>query len=1500
MDKKKITIGILLLIIVSSSIIYIQYMDKVRIRVDNDKTTFYVPHENYSWIWTVAGREENRLFDGTSIMYRQTDGIQIDKRINNETQEIWIERRTPYQRGQVIIDTYYFRGDVEGVEYFPISHKVTVLNAKGKFYRYTVDDLTDTGEKRKLIDETELSFGKNMNVELQKDYRWAWIGWPYGSNSLSAQYDINSNNETFYVRLFDPYYTSRYYWNDDFEDSSINESLWDNKTYSCQGGSNPGSESVVEEGNFYTDGSLRAYVLANSAPGNSVRRWAAFWTNQDFKEGEDYQINFTINGTEDSAVSNLYFTKDESSSGPTCGTSSTMNDKVDEWNSTLIYSFSETELEQSPVDYSLDIDSSAETVTFSNDTEILATKDISVIENWHIIFEQIAAESDGPSDSMDFYLFNFTVLSYQDPLINFTFPEEETYYQTQKSTLNYSLKVLNGEADSCWYSLNGGETNTTVVCHNNVTGISSSEGENDWMICSNDTLGQKTCNYSTFYIDTTNPGVLYGSGTNDNDTWYSTPNITIDAIVNENNTKNITFRLYNETGEYNITSYNMKTENDNNSIIFYDVPNGNYTFNFTVFDLSGRNNSSESRITYIDSISPIISYTPNSDDSNTSANFNNKDWIFVNVSITETKEDEIVFNLYTREGIVNSTSSSDGKRTINWTGLSGGTMYYWNVSIIDKAGNKENAGVRKYGEEIINFSIQREYDNVSAELGTDIELNGTNTLDNICFSIDHPDYGKNYTCSFWDNLINLTINYFNKKLFSDGSSYKNFVFGGIHVDDENLSITSHRYDEVVNLSFNMSGDAKNVLFYGCNTTTRDRIYEGVLRNKNIYLNKTTTGETNKTIGFSSKGDSLIYFYLDDNANIKNISLNISSEKFGFNYTNSFSNYSDIDESQTDAHLALIGKILPKKSNKKNYTFDDFNDGAINSSLWTYSCPVSSSSEIVCTSETGGNLKSRIFSDNGDDLASATLPVYTYNISGVQSEDIYFPLEVDFFGSMSNDFGVGGDNFIQFGGEKIWEMNIPPSDLPSGSSEASAKLFFHIEQFNTSHFKVTIDGTENSSNTDGYSKEIVYDNNVTYVSASIVNFLNFYISITKGSDDPYVDNTLLVDYINRTLSERENSSVISNSIYNPNSNIQNIDNITLSGFFPENETLSPYLSADDGQNWEGVSLNSAHSFSNPGKNLRWRLDFNISEPKDKTNSIEISKISIQLEKNNLSNLTFDFGNDGISDYNISGIFSKSNGSKIINLTNSDLSSSFVEDSQIYSHLYKIPLEIGTDTPGELDINWINITYDPNPVFINTTFIQDYLNNYGEGITNFTIPLRSQEGSVNITNLNYNYAGGNETIKVTAQNNDNSLNLTRYVTFYYSRWDYSFVPNLVDFLEFVPDSPSKNNVTPYGQSDINPIINITNYGYGGKDSNLSVYLENTSNCVNLTISTTNSKSDGYQLNESWEEIVSNKEYLNTTNIWMWADYDCSYNNWRLFNPNLYFRQCANNTYCSEDLI
>ena len=88
-----------------------------------------------------------------------------------------------------------------------------------------------------------------------------------------------------------------------------------------------------------------------------------------------------------------------------------------------------------------------------------------------------------------------------------------------------------------------------------------------------------------------------------------------------------------------------------------------------------------------DVIFPLINYGTGTDSNNVNRS---RPWIYVNVSVTETNEDTITFLLYNSTyGIINSTSSTTGLRTINWTNLVDGT-YYYNVTINDTAGN-ENA-----------------------------------------------------------------------------------------------------------------------------------------------------------------------------------------------------------------------------------------------------------------------------------------------------------------------------------------------------------------------------------------------------------------------------------------------------------------------------------------------------------------------------------------------------------------------------------------------------------------------------------------------------------------------------------------------------------------------------------------------------------------------------------------------------------------------------------------
>jgi len=203
--KKEIIYFGSLVIILFATIFYVQFDDSVKIGLHNDYTVLKVFNFSGNEKWLIAGKEFDALFDGTSKMNRRKSGIK--RSYWNDSAYFYMQRVTPYIRGPVVVDTYKFSKHTTKVEQVPIEGKREVYNASGFYYRYIVDELTDTGPKRKLNGETFLEFGLNTNVELHPGYRWAWIGsnnLGKGSDSLAAQYDIKSDYEVFYFRLFDP------------------------------------------------------------------------------------------------------------------------------------------------------------------------------------------------------------------------------------------------------------------------------------------------------------------------------------------------------------------------------------------------------------------------------------------------------------------------------------------------------------------------------------------------------------------------------------------------------------------------------------------------------------------------------------------------------------------------------------------------------------------------------------------------------------------------------------------------------------------------------------------------------------------------------------------------------------------------------------------------------------------------------------------------------------------------------------------------------------------------------------------------------------------------------------------------------------------------------------------------------------------------------------------------------------------------------------------------
>ncbi|MFW6310987.1 MAG: hypothetical protein ACOC1K_02000, partial [Nanoarchaeota archaeon] len=1126
--------------------------------------------------------------------------------------------------------------------------------------------------------------------------------------------------------------------------------------------------------------------------------------------------------------------------------------------------------------------------------------------NWNDLesnttYEWYVNVTDNQSSTTTSDTWNFTTDVFKLEILQ---PEDNLGINNRTFDLNFSIQNET-TLDKCLWWVNDTSNQTIPNCKN--TTITLNEGKYNLTLWVNNTDGGfGENNVSNFFIDLTNP-LWKNNKTNLTSTTKKGQKVYFNITFTDNfKAGNSIFSWYNGTKWLNdsLNSWSNNTEIKETKMI--NSTSDNLWINWTWYfnDSVGNSNKTDRFNKLIDNYNPRINYTIGTETNNSGFLRN---WIFVNVSASDGNNDTITFNLYnSTKDLINSTSFNYGVQQINFTNLSRG-IYYYNVSANDTSGNINSTDTRKINLSSF-FEIEGFSDNLTVELGSNVSINISGFEENLYLDIEHPDFGDNYLNISSSTIFNLSINSFIKELFSDNINNVLINFSNFSINNSAFSILSHQYDEVDNITFNISSNdfIKSLTFYGCNSSTIDRAYFGYLKDNKILVNQSVSSDGSsfrnyENLTFLTWGDSLVYFYLDKNAKIKNIIMNVSGDSYGLDYDDSFTrdNYTNINDSETDGEL-FYDTILPKINSTDMYLYDDFEDGYINQTLWINGTYQSGSGWRVGTKETDGNLKLEWFSDNGVALTSGYTRTYTRLIRGETSKNITFSITSSRYDSHRNDVGVAGGTKIYIEDQNIWSLDNPPNDYPDGNEETDAELDFKIIALNATHTKVIINGTENSSNSDGYSKEIVYDNNETIYDTSLKH-ISFKADGIKGGSDPYGKHILNVEYMNATFSKRNYTTIVSEPVFNPESNISSIDNVYFNISGAQGESSAIYLSADGGDNWEAVTNNEPHTFTNTGNELVWLMLTSIQQPDNYLYTTFLRGVEITINSSEPENISFDFGNDGVYEYNHSGVLNDANSPIKLNLTDANLSGAFTDSRKIYDNTYAIPLKVKTDSAGLINLHNFNISYDPNPVVLNKTYIQTYLDNYGENHTNFTIPIGGQNGSVNITNPKYEYAGGNDTVKLNLHDIDYSFNISRYLTYFYSRWDYSIVPSYVDYIEFIPGSPTEDNVSAYGQTEDTPILNLTNYGYGGKKANLSVYMNDTedTNCVNITLSF-NNKSNGYQLNESWIDLNKSMDYLESTEIWLWADYECDYSNWRLFKPHLYFRQCANGSVCSTEVI
>jgi len=294
---------------------------------------------------------------------------------------------------------------------------------------------------------------------------------------------------------------------------------------------------------------------------------------------------------------------------------------------------------------------------------------------------------------------NITVVNITIP-VSFTF-DDNTTNGTSLSASNYTFTINN--RTTSW-------SNTTTYL------INGSEAKNFWINATAPTPGtynitvttvnitsSYSSNISVTVTDITAPSAIsFQNQTPSTGVNLSQNYITVNISSTDNvGISTIRLYLYNSTGLVN----NTNSTSNPALINFTNLADGVYYVNATANDTSNNVNTSSGTLTItLDTTNSLIQFVASTESNNSNVSRN---WIFVNVTLTETNFKNITFVLYNNSSLVNSTNytvNSASNRTINWTGL-GDRTYYYNVTVYDLANNTNITETRQITLDTVSPSL---------------------------------------------------------------------------------------------------------------------------------------------------------------------------------------------------------------------------------------------------------------------------------------------------------------------------------------------------------------------------------------------------------------------------------------------------------------------------------------------------------------------------------------------------------------------------------------------------------------------------------------------------------------------------------------------------------------------------------------------------------------------------------------------------------------------------
>lgn len=709
-------------------------------------------------------------------------------------------------------------------------------------------------------------------------------------------------------------------------------------------------------------------------------------------------------------------------------------------------------------------------------------------------------------------------------------------------------------------------------------------------------------------------------------------------------------------------------------------------------------------------------------------------------------------------------------------------------------------------------------------------VNDTTGTGQLCLTIDHPDFGTNFTCG-----INGTIptDYFTSIIpalntFNDSSKTKTIS------PNSTVYFALNKVSQVLSSYFNLNGTGLTDVYIDSGDNGIDAIILGALSGTNATISKLSTGVTEANVTFSGASSQAKYITLPMIASIKTAKLNISSTG-GSVTVNTFSNGTSTKtatlspNSNTTVYVPIpLASTIT--SGQFNISATSYNKSYGESA---YSCTMTAGSTTGACSDTVDNDYSTNFYgiDVGGQVTDRPKLILDANFSIPHTNNIS-SIIVDIYTAGGAGTATGTTKTVVTSIEAYnytsssWVTKFSASDV-TGASGCSGCFVSTSNRRNA-----TITGLSGIAN----------------VNPTLMLRYTLYVSGYHGTNsDPRIwfyeanpvltIDTDLVKVDAPPVGTWDNTTNITSGtpkIFSFNStNLQNYLNIC-----GEDPCQIPF------------TVQAAHDSTGTSRNIT-------------TDAVSF------VYSNNPKNITIDVGQDGTTEYSYLTDLNSTTSPQTASLGGSAFNS-YLSSSSCSGNTCNVPVIFSSKQGGNMTINAIEINYTFNPVNLNYSSFNSYLSGKTGTVT---IPVgvnkSSGSGSVTIDSINISYYG-DANYTVTANYTDGTTvasTASRIISIIWSNYTLSY-PSGVSYFQFFPKTVNSTNVTPYGQSSTTPFINITGTQ---RDRPFNLYVRVNASYVstaNLTVSNSSTKGTNI-LTTSWIKLVNNLTTSSSNGLWFWLD-------------------------------